>query len=169
MLLAWLGDENRKTFIVGATNFVRDVDPAFLRAGRLDEVIPVLYPDQEARRRILEVHTKVIRKVPLKGVDLDEIARRTVFFTGAELEKLVIEAASLAMSSGAKAVSMKHFEKALESVEINVAERKRTLDRTIRELQTLENVNKLFLKKALEAYSLEEFGVSARVKGVVGK
>lgn len=171
MLLAWLGDENRKAFIVGATNYVRDVDPAFLRPGRLDEVIPVLYPDQRARRQILEVHTRIIRKVPLaKNVDLDEIARKTVFFTGAELEKLVIEAASLAMSSGAKTVSMKHFEKALESVEINIAERKRTLDRTIRELQSLENVNKLFLKKALEACSLEEFGVStARVKGVVKK
>jgi len=96
MLLSWLGDENRKSFIVGATNFVQDVDPAFLRPGRLDEVIPVLLPDIKARFEILKVHTSIIRKVPLNNVDLNEVAKKTYMWTGAELEKLVVEASSLA-------------------------------------------------------------------------
>jgi SpoVK/Ycf46/Vps4 family AAA+-type ATPase len=167
MLLAWLGDENRKSFVVSATNFVSDVDPAFLRPGRLDEVIPVFYPDFKARLEILRVHTSVVRKVPLKDVDLESIAKRTYLWTGAELEKLVIEAASIAMSENAEYVTQEHFENALRSIEVNVNEREQKLKQMINELRKLEIVNQAFLKKALEFYVKSESSVSERVKSII--
>jgi AAA+ superfamily predicted ATPase len=165
MLLSWLGDENRKSFIVGATNYVSDVDPAFLRPGRLDEVIPVFYPDAKAREEILKVHTSVIRRVPLKDVDLHAIAEKTLLWTGAELEKLVIEAASLAMVEGSEHVTQKHFEEAMSAIEVNASEREKKLKLMIQELKRLENVNRSFLKYALESFAQAE---GSRIKGVIG-
>jgi SpoVK/Ycf46/Vps4 family AAA+-type ATPase len=167
MLLSWLGSEDRKSFVVGATNFVGDVDPAFLRPGRMDEIIPVFYPDYEARLGILKVHTSVVRKVPLKNVDLEAIAKRTYMWTGAELEKLVIEAASLAMSENAEYVTQDHFEQALKSIEVNVNEREQRLRGMINELRKLEIVNQSFLRRALEFYVKSESSVSERVKSVI--
>jgi SpoVK/Ycf46/Vps4 family AAA+-type ATPase len=164
MLLSWLGDERRRSFVVGATNFVQDIDPAFLRPGRLDEVIPVLPPDHQARLEILRVHTSVVRRVPLCEVDLLAIAERTYLWTGAELEKLVVEASSLAMVEGAECVTQEHFESAMESIEVNVPERERQLKLMLQELGKLENVNRSFLKRALELFAQSE---GSRVKGVV--
>jgi SpoVK/Ycf46/Vps4 family AAA+-type ATPase len=168
MLLSWLGSEDRRSFVVGATNFVQDVDPAFLRPGRMDEIIPVFYPDFKARLEILKVHTNVVRKVPLKDVDLESIAKKTYMWTGAELEKLVIEAASLAMSEGTEYVTQEHFESALRSIEVNVSEREQKLKQMINELRKLEIVNQAFLKKALEFYVKTESSVSERIKSILG-
>jgi len=164
MLLSWLGDENRKTFIVGATNYVSDVDPAFLRPGRLDEVIPVFFPDAKAREEILRVHTNVVRRVPLKDVNLGDIVEKTYLWSGAELEKLVLEAASLAMTSDSEYVTQEHFEEAMNAIEVNTAEREKHLKLMIQELKRLENVNRSFLKSALTSFERAE---GYRVKGVV--
>jgi len=165
MLLSWLGDESRKSFVVGATNFISDVDPAFLRPGRLDEVIPVLYPDVRAREEILRVHTSIVRKVPMKDVDLRAIAEKTWLWTGAELEKLVLEAASLAMEEGAERVTQRHFEDAMAAIEVNTAEREQKLKSMIQELGRLENVNRSLLKSALNFFMQSEV---SRIKGVIG-
>uniref|UniRef100_A0A7C1GAW3 ATP-binding protein n=1 Tax=Thermofilum adornatum TaxID=1365176 RepID=A0A7C1GAW3_9CREN len=165
MLLSWLGNENRESFVVGATNTLSDVDSAFLRPGRLDEVIPVLYPDMRAREEILRVHTSIVRKVPMKDVDLRAIAERTWLWTGAELEKLVLEAATLAMLEGAEAVTQRHFEDAMVAIEVNTAEREQKLKNMIQELGKLENVNRSLLRSALNFFMQSEV---SRVKGVIG-
>jgi cell division protease FtsH len=166
MLLSWLGDEDRKSFVVGATNYVSDVDPAFLRPGRLDEVIPVFYPDQKAREGILKVHTSVVRKVPLADdFDPRALAEKTWLWTGAELEKLVLEAASLAMDEGVERVAQRHFEDAMSFIEVNAAEREQRLKNMIQELMKLENTNRALLKSALRALASVE---GSRVKGIAG-
>jgi AAA+ superfamily predicted ATPase len=164
MLLSWLGDENRRSFVVGATNHVADIDPAFLRPGRLDEIVPVFYPDAEAREEILRIHTGVVRSVPIRDVDLRAIAEKTHLWTGAELEKLVMEAASLAMVEGAEYVTQHHFEEAMSAIEVNAAERETKLKLMVQELKRMENVNRSFLKSALESFERAEY---SRVKGVV--
>ena len=87
-LLEWLGKRDRESFLIGATNYVEALDRAFIRHGRIDEIILVLPPDYEARKEILRIHTSVVRKIPLGKVDLDEIAKNTALWTGAELEHL---------------------------------------------------------------------------------
>ena len=157
MLLQWFGDKSRKIYIIGATNFVDHVDPAFLRSGRLDEVIPVLLPDYKARKQIFKVHTKVIRKMPINGkVDYDELARLTKFFTGAEIEKVCIEAGALAMEKGREHVTRDEFIEAIENIQLNTDTRLRYVENMIQQLNKLENVNKSFVRKALEIWRENE-------------
>ena len=85
------GLENLEDVVVFATTNRPDlIDSALLRPGRLDRHIHVPVPDQEARKSVLEVHT---RNTPLADhVDLDEIARRTEGYVGADVEALCREA-----------------------------------------------------------------------------
>lgn len=129
-LLEWLGDENRKTIVVATTNRPQDLDPAFIRAGRFDYIIPILYPDFEARLQILEVHTSVLRKVPLdKNVNLRQIAEMTNLLSGAELEELVMRAIRNAFNEGRNKVTYEDFIMAIDSFRIDK-------ERRIREQET---------------------------------
>ena len=82
---------NEGIIVMAATNRVDILDPAILRPGRFDRKVGVGRPDIQGRREILEVHAK---GKPLgDDVDLDQIARTTAGFTGADLENLMNEAA----------------------------------------------------------------------------
>jgi len=169
LLMRWLGDEERKSFIVGATNLIETVDPAFIRAGRIDDIVLILPPDRKAREEILNIHTNVLRKVPLdSSVDFSRIADKTFMWTGAELEKLVLFSARLAKARKAKKVSQEHFEETMKmfSVGVDVTARKQAVQRTIQVMKKLENVNYGFLKEALRVFIDEERDKS-RVKGLM--
>jgi len=128
ILLEWLGDERRKTIVIGTTNRPQDLDEAFIRVGRFDYIIPVLLPDKEARKEILKVQMSVVRKVPLaKDVNIDELAERTEGYTGAELTELVLRAARNALKADRSKVCSEDFESALKTFKINMdARRKQT-------------------------------------------
>ena len=113
-------EELQSVVVIGATNRPNLIDPALLRPGRFDELIYVTVPDVGGRRRILAIHTE---SMPLaEDVDLDEIARRTERFTGADLEDLVRRAGLFALrgSLEAKIVSAVNFESALEETRASV-------------------------------------------------
>ncbi|MFL6857563.1 MAG: AAA family ATPase, partial [Allosphingosinicella sp.] len=115
-------EELGSVVVIGATNRPNLVDPALLRPGRFDELIYVAVPDEEGRRHILGIHTV---KMPLAGdVDLDNLARRTPRFTGADLEDLVRRAGLFALrgSMEASQVTMADFEKALGETRASVTE-----------------------------------------------
>ena len=82
---------NEGIIVVAATNRVDILDPAILRPGRFDRKVVVGRPDVKGRREILDVHSK--GKPLAEDVNLDEIARTTAGFTGADLENLLNEAA----------------------------------------------------------------------------
>ena len=152
MLLDWLGDERRKSFVIGATNFVEQIDQAFIRVGRIDKVILVLPPDKDARKEILRVHTSVVRKVPIKDVNFDEIAEKTFMWTGAELERLVLDSAALAMDEDSKYVTQEHFDEAMRLMEVNVQERASRIREMIEVTKKLENKDNAFLKEAISEF-----------------
>ena len=77
--------------VMAATNRPEDIDEAFRRPGRFDRELRINPPGENGRKEILQIHT---RGMPLeKDVDFDEIARRTIGYTGADLEVLTKEAA----------------------------------------------------------------------------
>ncbi len=77
--------------VMAATNRPDDIDPALRRPGRFDREIKINPPGESARKEILRIHT---RGMPLaKDVNFDEIAKRTIGYTGADLEVLSKEAA----------------------------------------------------------------------------
>jgi len=165
LLMKWLGDEKRQSFIVGATNLLESCDPAFYRAGRIDEAVLVLPPDFEARKQILQIHTSVVRKVPLdKNIDLNSIAERTFLFTGGELEKLVLDASRTAMKEESETVKQEHFESVLEGTKINVKERQDRVKQMVATMEKLEIVNQAFLNEALKLFAKAEKD-TGRLKG----
>jgi transitional endoplasmic reticulum ATPase len=106
-------EELQSVVVIGATNRPNLVDPALLRPGRFDELIYVSVPDEGGRRRILAIQTA---KMPLADdVDLDDLARRTDRFTGADLEDLVRRAGLVALrrSLSAEQVTSADFEEAM--------------------------------------------------------
>lgn len=107
-------DDEVRTLVIGATNRADLLDEALMRPGRFDRVVRVELPDREGRRQILALHT---RNKPLAAdVDLDQIAKETFGFSGAHLESLANEAAILAMRSGEKEISARHFIEAIDKV-----------------------------------------------------
>jgi transitional endoplasmic reticulum ATPase len=113
-------EELQSVIVIGATNRPNLIDPALLRPGRFDELVYVSVPDQAGRRRILSIHAE---RMPLgEDVDLDALAARTDRFTGADLEDLVRRAgmAALRESLDTPAVTMAHFERALEDTRASV-------------------------------------------------
>jgi len=103
-----------EVFIIAATNRPDLLDPALLRPGRIDRVLYVPPPDYRARLEIFKVHT---RRMPLADdVDLEELAKQTENFSGADIAAVCREAALESLRrSGLKAskVTMDDFEKAI--------------------------------------------------------
>ncbi len=140
--------ENSGVVVIGATNRPDIIDPALLRPGRFDRLILVPAPDEKARLEIFKVHT---RKVPLaEDVNLEELAKRTEGYTGADIEAVVREAAMLAMrralqegiiKPGMKAdeirrkvkVTMKDLEEALKKIGPSVSKETMEYYRKIQE------------------------------------
>jgi transitional endoplasmic reticulum ATPase len=86
-----------QVIVLAATNRPEAIDPALRRPGRFDREIEIGVPDRNARKEILQIHT---RNMPLaKDVDLDELANITHGYTGADLSALVREAAMATLRS----------------------------------------------------------------------
>ncbi|OYR46267.1 AAA family ATPase [Halorubrum sp. Eb13] len=87
--------DNPNLVVLAATNRRNALDPALLRPGRLETHIEVPEPDREARRKILDVHTR--EKPLVEGVDLEHLADETEGYSGAEIASLCREAALVAI------------------------------------------------------------------------
>ncbi|MEM2050925.1 MAG: CDC48 family AAA ATPase [Thermoproteota archaeon] len=105
--------------IIGATNRPELLDPAIMRPGRFEVVLYVPPPDEASRLQILKIHT---RRMPLEGVSLEEIAKRTEGYSGADLEALCREAGLNALRRDADKVTREDFEKALQTVKPSLKE-----------------------------------------------
>ena len=111
-------EANQGVIIIAATNRPDVLDPALLRPGRFDRQVVVPQPDVKGRLEILRVHT---RNIPVDGdVSLEEIARGTPGFSGADLENLVNEAALLAARKAKSKVERADFEAAKDKVLMGV-------------------------------------------------
>ena len=107
-------ERNDKTIVLAATNRPDVLDAALLRAGRFDRQIVLDKPAYLARRAILDVH---VRNKPLEpGVNLDDVARTTPGFSGADLANLVNEAAIRTARRGGTALTSADFESAMERI-----------------------------------------------------
>lgn len=102
--------------VIAATNRPDVLDPALVRPGRFDRRVMLDMPDIEGRKAILAIHAK--GKPFSKDVDWDKAARRTVGFSGADLENMLNEAAILAARLNRKAIEMMDIEEAATKVKL---------------------------------------------------
>lgn len=107
---------NSGVIVIAATNRPDVLDPALLRPGRFDRQITVNRPDTQGREDILKVHSK---NKPLgPDVNLKDVAKLTIGFTGADLENLLNEAALLAARRHKKAITDAEIQDATTRVEM---------------------------------------------------
>ena len=107
-------EPHESVVVMAATNRPDVLDPALVRPGRFDRRITLDMPQKEARRKILQTHT---RKVPLADdVDLETLAERTVGLSGADLKNLVNEAALLAARKEKEKVADEDFDQARDKI-----------------------------------------------------
>lgn len=101
--------------VIAASNRPDMIDPALLRPGRFDRIILTPVPDKATRKKIFEIHTK---GMPLKGVNINTLAEKTLGYVGADIEAICREAAILALRKDIKSkeVTMTHFNAALKEV-----------------------------------------------------
>ncbi len=107
-------NDHPRILMMAATNRKDILDPALLRPGRFDRHIEVDLPDKKAREQILKIHFK---DKPLeKGVKLEDTARDTFGFSGAQIESVANEAAIYAYRQQAKTITATHIAQAIDKV-----------------------------------------------------
>ena len=107
---------NEGIIVMAATNRRDILDPALMRPGRFDRQVTVNYPDQNGRVAILKVHSK--GKKLDANVDLDNIAKRMPYATGADLENGMNEAAILAARARKKLIDQQLLIDAIARVQM---------------------------------------------------
>ncbi|MCQ2536224.1 MAG: ATP-dependent zinc metalloprotease FtsH [Lachnospiraceae bacterium] len=116
---------NEGIIVLAATNRVDILDPAIMRPGRFDRKVYIGKPDVGAREEILKVHAS---KKPLSDdVDLEQIARTTAGFTGADLENLLNEAAIRTARDDRKFISFDDIKNSFVKVGIGTEKKSRII------------------------------------------
>ena len=108
--------------IMAASNRPDILDEALLRPGRFDRIIRIPLPEEEARLKILKIHTKEMSLT--KGIDYKKIASETEGLSGADLRALCVEAGMNAIKNKRAKINYKDFNEALDKVKnrLNEAE-----------------------------------------------
>jgi 26S proteasome regulatory subunit T5 len=107
---------NENIKVIAATNRPDVLDPALMRSGRLDRKIELPHPNEAARARILQIHSRKMT-VDHEDVNYDEIARMTDGFNGAQMKAVAVEAGMLAMRENATIIRHRHFQDAVDVVQ----------------------------------------------------
>ncbi len=123
---------NEGIIVIAATNRVDILDPAILRPGRFDRKVEVGKPDVKGREEILEVHAK--GKPISDDVDLEQIARTTAGFTGADLENLLNESAINAAKAGKSYIVHEDIQKAFIKVGIGTEKKSKVISEKEKEI-----------------------------------
>jgi 26S proteasome regulatory subunit T5 len=101
--------------IIAATNRPDILDPALLRSGRLDRKIEFPHPNEEARQRIMQIHSSKMRID--SEVNFEELARMTEDFNGAQLKAVCVEAGMVALKRNASFLCHEDYVEGLAQVQ----------------------------------------------------
>ena len=104
--------DNSGIIVIAATNRDDVLDPALLRAGRFDRKITVSLPDKAGREAIFKVHARNKKVDP--SVDYAQLAKRTVGFSGADIENIMNEAAILAVRRNKEIIGLDEIDEAID-------------------------------------------------------
>lgn len=105
--------EKEGIVVIAATNRLDTLDSALLRPGRFDRHIEVSLPDLSAREKIISLHLK---NKPYNEININAIAKKTAYFSGAKLESLINEAAIIAAKENSPSLTEEHINKAYSIV-----------------------------------------------------
>lgn len=139
--LTWMQEKENTVFIVATANDISKIPAEFLRKGRFDELFYVDFPNDEERRKIIEIHLKK-RKKWNKDLNIISLVKLTSGYNGADLEAIVKEAIENCFIEGREQLTTKD----LESAQKNIKSISDTLEKRIEEIK--EAVKDMDLKPA---------------------
>ena len=152
---------NEGIIVLAATNRADILDPALLRPGRFDRRITVGYPDVKGREDILLVHAR--NKHFAKDVSLKTLARRTPYFTGADLENVLNEAAILCTRDKRKEITQADLEEAVTRVQMGPEKKSRVVTEKDKEITAYHECGHAILAHELpQCDDLHEISIISR-------
>ncbi len=158
---------NQGIIVMAATNRADILDPALLRPGRFDRQITVNYPDVKGREDILKIHSH--GKPLAEDVDLAVIARRTPYFTGADLENVMNEAAILTARAHRTRIGMKEIEDAITRVQVGTEKKSHKVTEKDKRLVAYHEAGHAVVDYHLpDADPVHEISIIPRGKGAGG-
>jgi cell division protease FtsH len=125
-------EERENVIVLAATNRPDVLDPAILRPGRFDRTVTVQMPDYSERESILKVHAK--NKKFKENADLELVAKKTIGYSGADLENLLNEAAIMAAKRGEKEISQEDLSEAFLKVKLGRQKKRNREDEDIEKI-----------------------------------
>lgn len=139
--LTWMQEKENTVFIVATANDISKIPAEFLRKGRFDELFYVDFPNDEERRKIIEIHLKKRHKWN-KELDIISLVKLTSGYNGADLEAIVKEAIESCFIEGREQLTTED----LKSAQKNIKSISSTLEKRIKEIK--EAVKDMDLKPA---------------------
>lgn len=158
-------DEN--IIVVAATNRLDMLDDALIRAGRFDRHVMVGLPDLNARYEILKVHGK--NKPLSEKVDLLQIAKQTVYMSGADLSGVMNEAAIYAIKEDCKEITLKHVDKAINKIIAGDEKKDRSgISDLEKKITAYHEAGHAIIAKLLNKESVPKVSIIPTTKGAAG-
>ncbi len=158
---------NSGVIVIAATNRPDVLDPALLRPGRFDRQITVNRPDCQGREDILKVHSR--NKPIAPDVDLKEVAKSTIGFTGADLENLLNEAALLAARHHKKAITNAEIQDASTRVQMGTEKKSHKYSKKAKKLTAYHEAGHAVASYYLKTHDpVQEISIIPRGLGAGG-
>lgn len=158
-------DEN--IIVVAATNRLDILDDALLRAGRFDRHVMVDLPDLNARYEILKVHGK--NKPLSKEVDLFQVAKQTVYMSGADLAGVMNEAAIYAIKENCNEINLKHIDKGINKIIAGDEKKDRSnITQLEKKITAYHEAGHALIAKMLNNESVPKVSIIPTTKGAAG-
>lgn len=139
--LTWMQEKENTVFIVATANDISKIPPEFLRKGRFDELFYVDFPNEEERRKIIEIHLKKRNKWN-KELNIISLVKLTDGYNGADLEAIVKDAVESCFIDGREQLTTED----LKTAQQNIKSISRTLEKRIKAIK--EAVQDMDLKPA---------------------
>lgn len=154
-------ETNQGVIVLAATNRADILDPALLRPGRFDRRVTVGYPDVKGREEILKIHARNKRFAP--NISLKTLAKRTSYFTGADLENVLNEAAILATRAKRNRIEQQDLEEAVTRVQMGPEKKSRVVTEEDRRITSYHECGHAILTLELKhSDKLHEVSVISR-------
>lgn len=151
--------------VIAATNHMQVLDPAVIRPGRFDRHIYIPKPDVIARQKILEIHSK--NKCLEADVSLEEFAKKTVGFSGADLANVLNEAAIYAVNQGKTSISKSDMDEAIARVMVGLEKKNVAISEEDKRLTAVHEAGHAIVSNLVRP-NVNNFGISIIPRGASG-
>jgi cell division protease FtsH len=153
-------EQRDNVIVIAATNRPDVLDPALLRPGRFDRKVVLQLPDIEGRKAIIKIHAE--DKPISKDVDFEKVAKRTVGFTGADLENMLNEAAIIVAKESRKEITPDDIEEAATKVQAGPIRKRKRTDRELKMTAYHEAAHAIVMKKTPESDTVHRITILSR-------